>query len=64
MEALFKMLLRCLTGGVAMVTLNLLLDSQGIPTYVGVNGITLLTCGVLGVPGFLALYGLSLYQLV
>lgn len=64
MESLGKFLLRCLTGGVAIITLNLILAGQGMATYVGVNVITLLTCGVLGLPGFLALYGLSFYQLI
>lgn len=64
MESFIKIVLRCLTGGVAIVTLNLILGSQGITTYVGINVISLLTCGVLGVPGFLALYGLSFYQLI
>lgn len=64
MESILKLLLRCLAGGVAIVTLNLILGSQGISTYVGINLLSLLTCGVLGLPGFLALYGLSFYQLI
>lgn len=59
-----KLLLRCLLGGVAIITLNLVLTGQGIGSCVGVNIITLLTCGILGLPGFLALYGLSFYQLI
>lgn len=63
-ELCVRILLRILVGGTGIVLLNLCLGMWGIPSYVGLNGLTVGVCGVLGIPGFLALYGLSFYQLI
>ncbi len=60
-EKVAKFLLRTAVGGAGIWLLNLCLNRWGIPGYVGLNEVTLLTCGVLGLPGFIGLYGLGIY---
>ncbi len=43
--------------------LNLVMGIQGYSLTVGINGITVLSGGLLGLPGFLLMYGLSFYYL-
>ncbi len=61
-EMVFRIMLRAIVGGVAIVTVNMALDIWGMTSYVGVNMVTLSVCGFLGLPGILGLYGLSFYQ--
>ena len=37
---------------------------QGVPVQVGINPITVLTSGILGVPGVALLYGISFYGIL
>ncbi len=60
-DLLIDFALRACFGTAGIYLLNLALSMQGYPLSVGVNGITILTNGLLGLPGFLLLYGLSLY---
>ena len=53
--------LRCCIGIVGIYIVNMILKSKGYDIYVGINGATILTNGLLGVPGFLMLYGLAVY---
>ena len=53
--------LRACFGTAGIYLLNLALSTQGYTVIVGINGATILTSGLLGLPGFLLLYGLSLY---
>ena len=41
---------------------NYFLDSRGIDMAVGIGPVSLLTSGVLGIPGVALLYGIVLYQ--
>ena len=47
---------------VAIFFINEWLNDMGISIGVGVNPITILTSGVLGFPGLLALYGIGFYK--
>ncbi|NLK29056.1 MAG: Pro-sigmaK processing inhibitor BofA [Clostridiales bacterium] len=53
--------LRACIGTAAIYLLDLILRSKGYGINVGINGITFLTNGLLGLPGFLLLYGLAFY---
>jgi hypothetical protein len=53
--------LRACIGTVGIYLLDLVLRSRGYSINVGVNGITVLVNGLLGLPGFLLLYGLAIY---
>jgi inhibitor of the pro-sigma K processing machinery len=53
--------LRACFGTAGIYLLNLALSTQGYAVNVGINGATILANGLLGLPGFLLLYGLSLY---
>lgn len=49
--------------GVAMIFLiNQFLASEGIVESVGINPVTMITSGTLGVPGVCMLYGMVFYQ--
>lgn len=51
--------------GIALVFfINEFLSSQGISVQVGINPITVLTSGILGVPGVALLYGISFYGIL
>ena len=62
-DLLIDFALRACFGTAAVYLLNLVLGMQGYALNVGINGVTVLTNGLLGLPGFLLLYGLSLYYL-
>jgi inhibitor of the pro-sigma K processing machinery len=53
--------LRSCIGIVGIYIVNMILKSKGYDISVGINGATILTSGILGVPGFLMLYGLAAY---
>lgn len=53
--------LRAAIGTVGICILDLVIKSQGYGVSVGVNGVSILTNGLLGLPGFLLLYGLAVY---
>jgi inhibitor of the pro-sigma K processing machinery len=53
--------LRACVGTAGIYLLDYVLKSQGYHFTVGVNGITVLSNGLLGLPGFILLYGLSIY---
>lgn len=51
--------------GIALVFfVNEFMSSQGISVQVGINPITVLTSGILGVPGVALLYGISFYGIL
>lgn len=53
--------LRIVGGLLAIYILNIVLKSFSIDMAVGLNGVTALTVGLLGLPGFALLYALSVY---
>lgn len=53
--------IRIVAGFLAIYIINTLLQSFSIDLSVGINAINALTIGILGLPGFVLLYGLALY---
>lgn len=43
---------------------NEFLATRGFENLVGLNGISLLTSGILGIPGVCLLYGIAVYQIL
>ncbi len=58
---LIDFLLRAFIGTAGIYLLDLVLRSYGYGFDVGINSISVLTNGLLGLPGFLLLYGLAIY---
>lgn len=63
-EWLLNLVMRGILGLIAIYFINMTLGSVDIVTTVGVNAVTILTTGILGIPGLLALYGVGIYQLL
>lgn len=53
--------LRVFTGLLGIYLLNALLEKFALSLGVGLNGITALSVGLLGIPGFLMVYGVAIY---
>lgn len=64
MEWLLNVFMRSILGTVTMYFVNSTLANVGISLGVGINAVTVLTSGILGLPGLLALYGLGIYKLL
>ena len=62
-EAMLNFLLRAVFGMIAVYGINLFLQKQGIAGAVGINPLSFLTVGFLGLPGVALLYGVSFYLL-
>lgn len=60
-DMLLNYLLRTIMGCVAIYALNSILYATGINIGVGLNGLTILAVGVLGIPGYIMLYLISIY---
>lgn len=56
--------MRILVGVVAIYLCNSILNTFHITMAVGINGASSLVIGSLGTPGFLLLYGVSLYYML
>lgn len=61
-EWLLTVVMRGILGVIAIYFINTALEGAGITLGVGINGVTALTSGILGIPGLAALYGLGLYR--
>ena len=64
MEQVLNLLLRAILGTIAIYFINSALAAAGVSLGVGINGLTVLTSGILGFPGLLALYGFGLYKIL
>jgi inhibitor of the pro-sigma K processing machinery len=64
MEWILNVVMRSILGTVAMYFANSALAAAGISLGVGINAVTVLTTGILGFPGLVALYGLGIYKLL
>lgn len=62
-EFFINMVLRMMMGTIGVCFVNSILLSQGLETSIGINPVTLGLLGVLGLPGFVLLYGMAFYQL-
>lgn len=64
MEKVLNLVMRCILGTIAIYFVNAALEKAGISLGVGINVFTVLTSGILGFPGLLALYGIGIYRLL
>lgn len=64
MEWMLNIVMRGILGALAIHFINTALASVGISLGVGINALTILTSGILGFPGLLALYGIGIYQML
>jgi len=55
---------RIVLGMISIYFLNNFLETQNINMLVGINPISALTIGTLGISGFVLLYGIMLYKLM
>lgn len=62
MERILNICMRGILGTIAMYFINYALTKAGISLGVGINAATVLTSGILGFPGLLALYGIGIYR--
>lgn len=53
--------LRASIGTACIYLLDMVLRMKGYDISVGINGVSVVTNGLLGLPGFLLLYGLAIY---
>lgn len=64
MEWLLNVLMRSILGTIAIYFVNGALAWAGISLNVGINPVTVLTSGILGIPGLLAIYGIGIYNVL
>ena len=62
MEHFLNLILRGLLGAVAIHFANAILCGLGLSLDVGINLLTILVIGTLGIPGFLGLYAIGIYR--
>lgn len=60
-DQIVNFLLRACVGTAGIYLLDFLLGLGGYHINVGVNAVTILSNGILGLPGFVLLYGLAFY---
>lgn len=60
-ELLFNFLLRAVFGMIAIFLINSFLQGNGLAGSIGINPLSFVASGLLGVPGVALLYGINLY---
>ncbi|MDF2542595.1 MAG: putative rane protein [Herbinix sp.] len=60
-DLIVNFMLRVCIGTTGIYLMDLVFRLKGYDITVGINGATLLTNGLLGLPGFLLLYGMAIY---
>lgn len=63
-KVLFQFLARAVVGLVSIYFCNEMLELQNVSVSVGLNPVSFVTVGVLGVSGFALLYGILFYQIL
>lgn len=61
-DLFINFIVRMLIGAALIFLLNQFLASENISVSVGINPVTMITSGTLGVPGVCMLYGIVFYQ--
>ena len=59
-----KKALRGIMGTIAIYFINMGVTFLGFTSVVGINAVSILTTGILGIPGIVMLYGLSIYEIL
>lgn len=62
MEQIINFIMRSVLGIIAIYFINTILTGAHISLNVGLNAVTVLTSGFLGIPGIIMLYGIGLYK--
>lgn len=57
-------LVRMMIGAALIFFMNQFLDARGIAAQVGLNPVTFLTSGTMGIPGVALLYGITFYGIL
>lgn len=60
----FRFLVQAVLGGILIYGMNLFFLSQNIASIIALNPLTVLTCGFLGIPGFLLLFGVQILSMI
>lgn len=63
-EIIVNFIVRAVLGAAVIFFVNQFLDSQKIPVAVGVNLLSFLTSGILGLPGVALLYGIVCWEIL
>lgn len=63
-EALLNLVYRGVSGTIFIYLANRLMMILGLSICVGLNPVTILTCTILGFPGFILLFGIQFYGLL
>ena len=63
-EWLLNFALRGIMGTIAIYFINMGVTFLGFTTVGGINAVSILTTGILGIPGIVMLYGLSIYEIL
>ena len=61
-QVLVNFVVRAVIGTALIFFVNQFLNARGIDIRVGMNPVTVVTSGVLGIPGVALLYGISFYR--
>lgn len=59
----FRFLVQAVLGGILIYGMNQFFLSQNI-VFIALNPLTILTCGFLGIPGFLLLLGVQILSMI
>lgn len=60
----FYFIIRGILGCGIIYFANILLEMEGYLVQIGMNPVTFLTSGILGIPGVALLYGISFFQIL
>nr|WP_294464211.1 pro-sigmaK processing inhibitor BofA family protein [uncultured Sellimonas sp.] len=63
-EIIVNFIVRAVLGAAVIFFVNQFLESQKISVAVGLNPLTLLTGGILGIPGVALLYGIVCWKIL
>lgn len=60
----FRFLVQAVLGGILIYGMNRFFLSQNIVSIIALNPLTVSTCGFLGIPGFLLLFGVQILSMI
>lgn len=64
MEWMLNVVMRSILGTIGIYFTNMALAAVGISLGIGINILTVLTSGILGIPGLFALYAIGIYRML
>lgn len=60
----FRFLVQALLGGILIYGMNQFFLTQNLVSIIALNPLTILTCGFLGIPGVLLLFGVQILSMI